>query len=118
MRVLIVDDDEAIVGMLSRYLSKQGFEVFTAFDALQALDFVERDRIDLVISDLMMPHMDGRALVRQLRRDPKTRNLPIIMITAFPGDDAADRSLRDGASFFLSKPLDLEALATLIHFAQ
>jgi two-component system chemotaxis response regulator CheY len=118
MRVLVVDDDEAIVAMLSRYLLKQGFEVETAADALQALERVEQKQIDLVITDLMMPRMDGRELVRRLRIEPKTRELPIIMMTAYPSDHAADASLREGASFFLPKPLDLDALATLIHFAK
>jgi CheY-like chemotaxis protein len=118
MRVLVVDDDEAIVAMLSRYLKKQGFEVETAGDALKALEQVEKTPFDLIITDLMMPHMDGRELVRRLRIEPKTRELPIIMMTAYPSDHSADASLREGASFFLPKPLDLDALATLIHFAK
>ncbi len=118
MTVLIVDDDEAIASMLSRFLSREGFQVHTALDALQALDFLEREKISLVITDLMMPHMDGRALVRQIRKDPRHKDIPVILITAFPSDEAADKSLRDGASFFLPKPLDLDALATLIRFAE
>jgi CheY-like chemotaxis protein len=118
MRVLVVDDDEAIVAMLSRYLTKQGFEIETATTAAQALEHIDKGHIDLVITDLMMPQMDGRELVRRLRVDAKTREIPIIMMTAYPSDHAADASLREGASFFLPKPLDLDALATLIHFAK
>ncbi|MHB1844426.1 MAG: response regulator [Deltaproteobacteria bacterium] len=118
MSVLIVDDDEAIASMLSRFLSKEGFEVHTALDALQAIDFLERKQIGLVIADVMMPHMNGRELVRRIRKDPKTKDLPVILITAYPSDEVADGSLKDGASFFLPKPLDLDALATLIRFAQ
>ena len=116
-RILVVDDDAAIAVMLSRYLVKQGFEVVTAGDAQEALDIAGREPLGAVITDLMMPHMDGRELVRRLRALPALRDLPIIMITAYPSDAAADETLRLGASFFLPKPLDLEALATLLRFS-
>jgi CheY-like chemotaxis protein len=118
VRLLVVDDDASILAMLTRYLTKQGFQVQTAPDAQEALELLGRAEFDLVITDLMMPRMDGRELVRRLRLDPKTRALPVIIMTAYPSDESADASLRDGASFFLPKPLDLEALATLIHFAK
>ncbi|MHB8417229.1 MAG: response regulator [Myxococcales bacterium] len=118
VRILVVDDDEAISAMLSRYLGKQGFEVLTAAAASEALEIAGREKLDAVVTDLMMPHMDGRELVRRLRALPGFAELPIIMITAYPSDAAADETLRLGASFFLPKPIDLEALATLIRFAQ
>lgn len=118
VRILVVDDDEAISAMLARYLGKQGFEVLTAADAPAALDIAGRESLDAVITDLMMPQMDGRELVRRLRALPALRDVPIIMITAYPSDAAADETLRLGASFFLPKPIDLEALATLIRFSQ
>ncbi len=118
MRVLVIDDDASIVAMLLRYLTKQGFAVETAADALEGLAQIEGATFDLVITDLMMPRMDGRELVRRLRLEPRTRELPVIIMTAYPSDEAADATLRDGASFFLPKPLDLEALATLIRFAR
>lgn len=118
MKILVVDDDEAIVALLSRFLAKQGFEVHTAMDAMQALDCLEREAIGAVLADLAMPHLDGRALVRRIREDPRTRELPVIIMSADPSDDVADKSLRAGASFFLPKPLNLDALSTLLHFAE
>lgn len=118
IRVLVVDDDASIVAMLTRYLGKQGFEVTTASDPVQGLEKVAAADFDMVITDLMMPHMDGREFVRRLRLEPKSRDLPVIIMTAYPSDEGADQSLRDGAAFFLPKPLDLDALATLIRFAR
>ena len=71
-----------------------------------------------MITDLVMPEVDGRELLRRLRGDPKTVALPVIIMTATPSDAAAEATLREGASLFLAKPIDLDALATLIRFAQ
>lgn len=117
MRVLVVDDDQAVAEMLSRYLSKEGFEVSVAFDALQAIAALEATPVDAVVTDLMMPHLDGRALVRHIRSTPATHEIPVILITAFYRDDIVDAVLRDGASLYLPKPVDLHMLATLLRFA-
>jgi CheY-like chemotaxis protein len=117
MRVLVVDDDESTAVMVSRFLAKEGFDVLTALDATKALDLLSHEKVDAVVTDLMMPRIDGRELVRQLRADPKTRDLPVIMVTAYGSDEAAEAGLRDGASLFLAKPLDLTLLATVLRMA-
>jgi CheY-like chemotaxis protein len=117
VRVLVVDDDESTAVMVSRFLAKEGFDVLTALDATKALDLLSREKVDAVVTDLMMPRIDGRELVRQLRADPKTRDLPVIMVTAYGSDEAAEAGLRDGASLFLAKPLDLTLLATVLRLA-
>jgi len=117
VRVLVVDDDESTAVMVSRFLSKEGFDVLTALDATKALDLLSREKVDAVVTDLMMPRIDGREFVRQLRSDPSTRDLPVIMVTAYGSDEAAEAGLRDGASLFLAKPLDLALLATVLRMA-
>jgi CheY-like chemotaxis protein len=117
VRVLVVDDDESTAVMVSRFLAKEGFDVLTALDATKALDLLSREKVDAVVTDLMMPRIDGRELVRQLRSDPKTRDLPVIMVTAYGSDEAAEAGLRDGASLFLAKPLDLALLATVLRMS-
>jgi len=92
-------------------------EVLTALDATKALDLLSREKVDAVVTDLMMPRIDGREFVRQLRSDPKTRDLPVIMVTAYGSDEAAEAGLRDGASLFLAKPLDLALLATVLRMS-
>lgn len=118
MNILVVDDDPDLCRMLSRYLEKQGFRVFSAGDALQALDVLAREQIQLVITDYMMPHLDGIGFVTQLKADPAYQNVPVIMITAHATDELVDRGLRKGVAMTLSKPIDFDRLLTLVRFAQ
>jgi CheY-like chemotaxis protein len=113
----VVDDDEATLLMVSRFLDKEGFDVVTALDAATALKMLASEKVDAVVTDLMMPRIDGRELVRQLRAEPKTRDLPVIMVTAYGSDEAAEAGLRSGASLFLAKPLDLTLLATVLRMS-
>jgi two-component system cell cycle response regulator len=117
VRVLVVDDDAAVAEMLSRYLAKERFEVSTALDALQAIAILDSENVDAVVTDLMMPHLDGRELVRRIRANPRTHDIPIILITAYYSDDTVDVVLREGASLYLPKPIDLPMLATMLRFA-
>lgn len=118
MRVLVVDDDQATTEMLSRFLSSEGFEVVTALDALQATAILDGQKVDAVVTDLTMPRFGGRQLVRRIRSDPRVSHIPVILITAFFDDDTIDAVLREGASLFLPKPLDLHMLSTLLKFSQ
>ena len=107
MRVLVVDDDQSTAELLSRYLTADGFQVVTAFDASQAMSVLSRGQINAVVTDLMMPRLDGRELLRRIRGDPRTSALPVIVLTAFYDDATIDGLTRDGASLYLSKPIDL-----------
>ncbi|MGI5864997.1 MAG: response regulator [Myxococcales bacterium] len=119
MKILVVDDDSDLNRMLSRFLEKQGYEVHSAGDALQALDVVDRvEDIGLVIADVMMPYLDGITFTEMLKADPRHKSLPIILISAHPDDKKADLSLRKGAAFFLPKPIDFERLLALVKFAE
>ena len=118
MKILIVDDDEDLNLMLTRFLEKHGYEVSSSGDALQAMDALERVQPDLVIADLMMPVVDGIVFLEMIKADPKRKNLPVILITAYPDPKKADLSLRKGAAFFLSKPIDFNQLLAIIKFAE
>lgn len=116
MNILVVDDDLALCTMLSRFLEKHGYTVFSAGDALQALDLLGRENVQMVITDYRMPHMDGISFAEQLRTDERYKDLPIIMITAHP--DFGDSGLRKGVAMTLEKPIDFDRLLTLIKFAE
>ncbi|MGC4113528.1 MAG: response regulator [Myxococcales bacterium] len=118
VRILVVDDDLELCTLLSRFLERHGFDVTSAGDALQALDALEREPIDFVITDLMMPMVDGLAFLEAVRSDPRRKNLPVIFVTAYPDDRKAEESLRKGAAFFLPKPVDFDRLLTIIRFAE
>jgi CheY-like chemotaxis protein len=119
VKILVVDDDSNLNRLLSRYLEKQGYEVHSAGDALQALDVVERvGDIGLVIADVMMPYLDGIGFTEMLKSDPRNRDLPIILMSGHPDDKKADLSLRKGAAFYLPKPIDFDKLLALVKFAE
>jgi two-component system, chemotaxis family, chemotaxis protein CheY len=119
VKILIVDDDEELNRLLSRFLERNGYEVCSALDAAQALELLGRaPDVGLVITDLNMPHLDGLGLLERLRQDPLRRGVPVVVITAYADEAKADLSMRQGAAFFLPKPIDFEQLLTLVKFAE
>jgi len=105
-KILVVDDDADIVGFLAMNLRMEGFEVDVASDGEQALARVRGFAPDLVILDVMMPGIDGVEVTRQLRADPVTTALPIIMLTAKGQTPDKVMGLQAGADDYLVKPFD------------
>jgi len=102
--ILIVDDEEAMCRILSRLLTAQGYEVLTAGNGHEALKLVHRESISLLISDLMMPGMNGLQLLTDLKKyDP---DLPVILITAYGTVDTAVQAMKSGAYDYILKPFD------------
>lgn len=102
--ILVVDDDEDVLGLIEKHLSHRGYEVITAYDGEQALRLLERVRFDLVITDLKMPRMDGMEVLRRVKAAyPDTE---VIILTGHGTMDSAIEALRDGGAFdYLQKPL-------------
>jgi CheY-like chemotaxis protein len=115
--VVVVDDDEATLGMISTFLRRNGFRVIGATNPVRALDIVRAERVDLLITDWMMPHVDGITLTEQVHELPGQRDLPVIMMTAHDTDGVARESLRRGVALTLAKPLELTRLLDLVGFA-
>lgn len=113
-RVLVVDDIATNVKLLEARLSAEYFDVVTASSGYEALEVCGRERIDVVLLDVMMPGLDGYEVCRQLKRDAKTHHIPVVMITAL--DQPSDRleGLECGADDFLTKPVDDIALITRV----
>src|SRR5947209_924542 len=87
--VLLVDDEEPIRKMSTAYLTAAGYRVREASNGIEALQFVQSEFPDLVISDVLMPEMDGYEFVRELRRDPKLSAVPVILFSGvFMGESA------------------------------
>jgi CheY-like chemotaxis protein len=110
MRILLVEDAPFLRYAFGRLLRMHGFEVKEANDGREALACVPKFRPQLVVTDLMMPGMDGIELIRRLRADPETAGLPVVAITGDASDQTADRARAAGAAGFLSKPVDLPVL--------
>jgi len=113
-KILVVDDEIDIVGWLKHSLTHFGYEVDEAYDGVQALEAVEADPPDLILLDLKMPRMDGRTTIHRLRENEKTRDIPIIVLSAhLVGNEAERAQMLDlGVRDFLSKPVPLERLVT------
>ncbi|MBL9036939.1 MAG: response regulator [Archangium sp.] len=112
VRLLLVDDDESLLRMFSTLFSKHGFNVTTASDGQQGADIALQREFDLVFADLNMPHLDGWGMLRVLREDFRTRELPIAFISAHDDYRESLRALNAGAQAYLSKGTRLDALIT------
>jgi DNA-binding response OmpR family regulator len=108
--VLVADDDAWILRMVVTVLEKRGYSVETAVDGEDALARAQVRKPDLLITDVMMPRMDGWALVRSLRSLPDLATLPVIFLTALSSDDDRIRGFRLGADDYVTKPFRFEEL--------
>ncbi|MET8260991.1 ATP-binding protein [Micromonospora sp. NPDC005205] len=103
-RILLADDNADMRAYLTRLLTGQGWRVRAVTDGRQALDEIHRDLPDLVLTDVMMPVLDGFDLVRRLRADPTTRALPVLVLSARAGGEASVEGLSLGADDYVVKP--------------
>jgi putative two-component system response regulator len=109
-RILVVDDQPSIAGLMSQLLTMRGYDVVTASSAEQAETEVRRQLPDLVLSDVMMPGKSGYDLCRTLKDDPVTRLIPFVLITGLSDSNDKVRGIEAGADDFLNKPVLAEEL--------
>jgi class 3 adenylate cyclase len=109
-RILVVDDQRANVEVLAGVLTARGYEVLTATDGEAALEQVRQGNPDLVVSDILMPQMDGYELCRRLRSEPATTLLPVILVTSLDPLQERVNGIDAGADDFLSKPVNWDEL--------
>lgn len=105
--ILVVDDEPVIVQVLKTGLSKYGYEIDTAFDGLQALARVQQRKPDLIVLDIMMPHMDGTEVAGRLKEDPATRHIPILFLSALWQDNSNASGETAHKNIGLAKPFHL-----------
>ncbi len=105
-RILVVDDDEENREMLARRLTREGHRVQVAPGGGEALDALRRLPIDVILLDVMMPDLDGRAVLQRLKSDPDLREIPVLMISALDDMDSVVRCIELGAEDYLPKPFD------------
>jgi CheY-like chemotaxis protein len=109
-RILVADDDAWILRMVTTVLKKRGYEVDTAPDGEQAYERALSNPPDLLITDVMMPNVDGWTLVKRMREHPVLREVPVIFLTALSSDDDRIHGFRLGADDYLPKPFRFEEL--------
>ncbi len=109
-RVLLVEDAPFLRYAFGRLLRMHGFDVCEATDGQAAWDCVHKFRPQLVVTDLMMPIMDGVEFIKRLRSDPRTAELPVLAITADSSQQMETKAREAGAIEFVTKPVDLTTL--------
>jgi adenylate cyclase len=113
--ILVVDDDPVVRSMLSRSLEQGGHAVTTVKDGHEALDLVRAEPFDVILLDVLMPGLDGYEVLDQLKKDPKLRHIPVVMVTALDDVESAVRCIELGADDYLPKPIDPIVLGARIN---
>jgi DNA-binding response OmpR family regulator len=109
LRILIAEDDDAVATLYSTYARRRGHDAIRAADGAEALLLAATERPDLIMLDVAMPKLDGRDVCQQLKKNPLTAEIPILVVTAFGGDQQVrDQLLEMGAGDVLEKPIDLQ----------
>jgi len=109
--ILLVDDEENYRELIAKVLTKAGYAVLQAADGMGALSLLERSNVDLVISDILMPVLNGYALVARLRA--KWPKMPVILTTGFLSQESA-KSMMNGSVDFIPKPINAQTLLDMI----
>ena len=116
MNLLIVDDIPTSLKLLRAQLEAEGHAVFEAHDGVDALALLERQRMDAVISDILMPRMDGYRLCHEIRKHARLRDLAIILYTSSYTSPSDEKLALDvGADKYLKKPVSVETFAAALH---
>jgi chemosensory pili system protein ChpA (sensor histidine kinase/response regulator) len=112
--VILADDSISVRKFVGRMLEKAGYRVRLAGDGLEALEIALQGHCDLIITDLEMPRTNGYELMMHLRQTPETKHIPVMVVTSRAGEKHRDRAMKEGASAFLTKPVQDEQLIAAV----
>ncbi|HIJ89897.1 MAG: response regulator transcription factor [Desulfobulbaceae bacterium] len=115
--ILVVEDDENIQQLVGYNLAKAGYHVLYADNGEQALTVIKRERPELIVLDLMLPGLDGFEICKLVRKEPKTKNLPIVMLTAKGEENDIAAGLDLGADDYITKPFSPKILISRVKAA-
>ena len=117
-RILLVDDDQSLAQLTRTSLVKSGYEVTVVRDALKAIESVKRQKPDLILMDIMLPQVSGGEAVRELKKDPNLKDIPVVFLTALvsPEEDLEKTGITvDGINYkTLGKPYEIDQLLKLV----
>lgn len=114
-KILVIDDEIHIQELLSYNLKKEGYEVITAETGEEGLDFMNKEKMNLLILDLMLPGMDGMEVLSRMRENEELKQIPVIMLTAKQDEKSKIEGLELGADDYLSKPFSVKELVARVH---
>jgi two-component system, cell cycle response regulator DivK len=113
-RILCVEDDDDSQYMMHRRLSHAGYEVKVSANGKQAVDWAKTLLPDLIVMDLNLPGLDGWEATRQLKNQPETKHIPIIVVTGRMSEASREKAVAAGCDDYATKPVDFNALVTKI----
>jgi DNA-binding response OmpR family regulator len=114
-KILVCDDEANIRNIMDFSLEAEGFLVVPADDGESALQAAMTEEPDLIILDVMMPGADGLTVCRELKQNPRTRHIPVLMLTARAGKDDRDQGLAAGADAYITKPFSPQRLVDKVN---
>ena len=112
--ILIVDDESIARDILEGHLISEGYNLVLNASGFQALDYIEKNPVDLVLLDVMMPHMDGIQVCRSIKSNERLRHILVILVTGFSDDELQGHARDAGADGFLTKPIKGESLRLVV----
>ncbi len=113
--VVLVDDDKVTLRLLEHMLEKAGFEIFTSCDGSKAWKLIQEKSPHIVISDILIPQLDGFALTKKIKQDPQLKNVKVILMSAVYKDQKFRADIREaGADYFIVKPVDTKDLLVIL----
>lgn len=116
-RIMVVDDEAPVADMIAQYLTLEGFHATRVYQGEEALSKLEEERADVLILDLMMPHMDGYQVLEAIQKKENLQKMSVIILTAKASDEDQLKGWQKGASFYITKPFEMDELADAIVLA-
>ncbi len=114
-KILVVDDDPSIVELIRRILVDEGrFDVVTALSGDEALSALEKESVDLILLDVLMPDVNGFDLCRTLKQDERYKGIPVVFVTAKEGGDSLLEGLESGGAMYVGKPISVHKLLAVV----
>ncbi|MCK4911930.1 MAG: response regulator [Thermodesulfovibrionales bacterium] len=114
MTIMVVDDDKTTRKILGLYLKAKGYDVVYAENGLEAMEKLGSENINLVMTDLNMPYMDGHELIRTIRADEHIKHIPILMVTTEADEEERAAAIAAGADGYLVKPVSADMVSSNI----
>ncbi|MFC1508101.1 PleD family two-component system response regulator [Candidatus Omnitrophota bacterium] len=109
-KIMMIDDEPDLIKVVHVRLAGIGYDFVSAENGIEGLGKVTKEKPDLILSDVMMPKMHGLDVLKNLKSDPRTASIPVIMLTAKDDTESIDRAKKLGAADYLPKPFNLEGL--------
>jgi DNA-binding response OmpR family regulator len=112
--IMVVDDSTTNVVLLEAILDEKGYKIETALNAKEAYNLIEKKIPDLILLDLLMPKISGFDFLKEIRKNDKTKNTPVIVVSALTDEENIDKIMNMGAIDFVKKPIDLQYLVNKV----